>query len=303
MKSHTVLALSVWTIAWQGLAASERVSIDRTLRREPAYRTKSAYCLLLLGPEAKTRVWLVTSGEAFYADTNSDGDLTEPGKRIYSIGNYRDYVFLDPDTRSMWFPVPENERIYNVGDIFDKASRSWYHVTVRRYGKLKTATFEVLVDRAGKFRQLGRLNRFGDTSRDAPVLYFDGPLTLGLFTTNLVSGQDTNQIEAWVGTDVPVDAIGQPTYLVVNDWIPPSIFPMARLEFPSKAPDGKPLETTVLLDRREFVRFHGRAQIPEKATAGNVKTTLAIPNWDGHKFRPISLEIPLVDAHTPRGPQ
>jgi hypothetical protein len=37
--------------------------VDRTLTREPAYRSGSRYCLLVFGPEAKTRVWLVQDGD------------------------------------------------------------------------------------------------------------------------------------------------------------------------------------------------------------------------------------------------
>src|ERR1700694_5861760 len=139
MGPHRTLLLFAWTLLWPVIAAADTFSIDRTLRREPAYAVKPRYCLLLLGPEGKTRVWLVAAGEAFYADTNGDGDLTEAGKRVYSVGNYRSLVYLDPFTRFMWFPVPENERVYDVGDIFDRATRTWYRITGRRVGKRKTA--------------------------------------------------------------------------------------------------------------------------------------------------------------------
>jgi hypothetical protein len=296
MRLHRPLLLLAWASLWPAIAAADSLSIDRTLRREPAYAVKPQYCLLLLGSEGKTRVWLVAAGEAFYADTNGDRDLTEPGKRVYSVGNYRSLVYLDPFTRFMFFPVPENERVYNVGDIFDRATRTWYHLTVRRLGKLKTAVFEIVVDIQGKFRQIGKLSRFGDQPHDAPVLHFSGPLTLGLFTSQLVRGPTPNHLDAWIGTQAPAGAKGEPTYLVLDDWIPSYISPIARIEFPNRTPDGKPIRSTVRLARRQgLVRFSGQVLVPDEAGPGKAKITLTIPGWNGGAVQPSTAEIPLVE--------
>src|SRR5437762_1445801 len=55
--------------------------IDRTLGKEPAYQSRPKYCLLVFGPEAKARVWLVLAGDTLYVDKNGNGDLTEEGER------------------------------------------------------------------------------------------------------------------------------------------------------------------------------------------------------------------------------
>src|SRR5262249_40933197 len=52
--------------------------IDRTIAREPAYKAKPKYCLVVLGPEARNRVWLVLDRDGLYADRHGDGAL--PGK-------------------------------------------------------------------------------------------------------------------------------------------------------------------------------------------------------------------------------
>jgi hypothetical protein len=291
---HRLLLLLAWILLWPGIAAADGFSIDRTLRREPAYSARPQYCLLLLGPEGKTRIWLVAAGEAFYVDTNGDGDLTKPGKRVYSIGNYRSLVYIEPFTQFMWFPVPENERVYNVGDVFDGAT--WHHLTVNRLGKLKTAVFEIVVDIRGKFRQIGALPRFGDTPKEAPVLHFGGPLTLGLFTSQLVRGPTPNYVDAWIGTKPPAGAKGEPTYLVLNDWIPSYIAPIARMEFPNRTGEGNPIRSTVRLARREaLVRSWARTLVPDGAGAGRAKIKLTIPNWNGPTVQPFATDIPLVD--------
>jgi hypothetical protein len=38
--------------------AADLSKIDRTLAKEPKYQSKAKYCLLVFGPQAKTRVWL-----------------------------------------------------------------------------------------------------------------------------------------------------------------------------------------------------------------------------------------------------
>ena len=65
------------------LTAADLDQVDRTIRKEPAYQTKSPrYGLLVFGPDATDRVWLVLDGDALYVDRNGNGDLTEPGEKI-----------------------------------------------------------------------------------------------------------------------------------------------------------------------------------------------------------------------------
>jgi hypothetical protein len=303
MRLYRTLALLASVLLWPAIATPDIGPIDRTLRRQPAYAAKPHYCLLLFGPEGKTRVWLVAAGEAFYADTNGDDDLTQPGKRVYSVGNYRSLVLLDPCTRFMWFPVPEHVRVYNVGDVFDRATRTWYHLTVHRLGKLETAVFRIVVDVRGQSRQLGELSRFGDHPKDAPVLHFSGPLTLGLFTSQLTRGGGPNDIGAWIGTKAPGGTEGEPTYLVLDDWIPPGLSPVALVEFPKGTPGAGPIRSAVRLARREgLVRFSGRIAVPGEAGQGKAKIRLTLPGWQGGVVQPSAVEIPLVEPRKSGAP-
>jgi hypothetical protein len=257
--------------------------------------------LLLFGPEAKTRVWLVAAGEAFYADRKGNGDLTEPGKRVYSIGNTRVLTFIDPNTLTMWLPVPENERVYQVGDVYDSAARVWYTVAVRRSGPLKTAFFEVMVDVGTKFRQLGRLTAFGDGPLDAPVLHFNGPITPGLFTSELVRSREVTELEGWIGTRVPAGAEGATTHVVHDTGVPDYVFPVASFEFPSKTQPNKPIFQTVSLSRRAgLVRFVGRALVPEGTPTGPAKVRLETPNWNAARVHPAVVEIDIVSPKSQR---
>jgi hypothetical protein len=80
------LAAVMIFVACAGTARAANLSkIDRSIRKEPAYQSKSPkYCLLVFGPEAAARVWLVLDGDTLYVDRNGNGDLTEDGERIGS---------------------------------------------------------------------------------------------------------------------------------------------------------------------------------------------------------------------------
>jgi hypothetical protein len=61
-------------------SAADLAKVGRTITKEPTYKSKPQYCLLVLGPEAKFRVWLVQDGGTLYVDRNGNGDLTEAGE-------------------------------------------------------------------------------------------------------------------------------------------------------------------------------------------------------------------------------
>src|SRR5215470_17357354 len=61
---------------------ADLTKIDRTIAKEPAYKGKPKYCLLVFGPDAKTRVWLVLDGDVLYVDRNGNGDLTDKGETV-----------------------------------------------------------------------------------------------------------------------------------------------------------------------------------------------------------------------------
>ena len=85
--------------------------VDRRLL-EPAGLVKPRYCLLVFGPQAKTRVWIVEAGENLYVDRNANGDLTEPGE-AFTPTERREFMTIGEDRRE----VPYREWTYTVGDL------------------------------------------------------------------------------------------------------------------------------------------------------------------------------------------
>jgi hypothetical protein len=89
-----------WVVPAQ---AADLSKVDCTIAREPAYQARPAYCLLVFGPEAKTRVWLVLDGDTLYADRNANGDLTNKGERF-------DLIQDEYDRK-------RGKRLWEVGDV------------------------------------------------------------------------------------------------------------------------------------------------------------------------------------------
>src|SRR5436309_386901 len=86
-SSHLVLSVVVSLICSAAVPAADLTKIDRTIVKEPTYKSKPKYCLLVFGPQAKTRIWLVLDGNILYVDRNGNGDLTEKGEALQGERN------------------------------------------------------------------------------------------------------------------------------------------------------------------------------------------------------------------------
>ena len=84
MAVQGVLACAAWMIMQSvSSAAVDLRTIDRSILKEPAYRTgQPKYCLAVFGPKAETRVWLVLDGDTLFIDRNGNLDLTEVGEGV-----------------------------------------------------------------------------------------------------------------------------------------------------------------------------------------------------------------------------
>src|SRR5262249_30448580 len=69
-------ALLLASVSGLTAGGADLTKIDRTIAKEPVYQSKPKYGLLVFGPHARTRVWLVLDGDVLYADRNGNGDLT-----------------------------------------------------------------------------------------------------------------------------------------------------------------------------------------------------------------------------------
>lgn len=218
--------------------------IDRTLVKEPAYQSKPKYGLLLFGPEARLRVWIVLDGETVYLDRNGDGDLTAKDKRFAKLDDLKNVELADADGKTRYL-------ISAVGLYKDPKEQGEF--------------LDVNVDIKGPlcYRQYCGLN-LSDQPAKAHVAHFHGPLTVGPRTISwkvppeltLRKGDPKAELSAVIGTmDAPNGCwVVVRTHNGEKSAFDDGVCPVVEIEFPPKEPGGEDhqaaLQTRPILLRR-----------------------------------------------------
>ena len=206
---------------------SDLTKIDRTIAKEPAYQTKTPkYGLLVFGPEAKSRAWVVLDGDVLYVDRNCNGDLTEEGERLVINNPKRNDKKNAVDSKSVVITDREGAK---------------HELTFRL-----TRTGVGLVTRDHGSQYVGSTYRddmmFADRPQDAPIVHLNGPLTLLLVDPpNRWAPGETVELVVLFGTP----GLGKGTFAYMIQGFPSR--PTAELEFPAKQRGGKPLVVKVAL--------------------------------------------------------
>lgn len=250
--------------------AADLAKIDRTIRKEPAYRTKAPkYSLLAFGPEGKDRVWLVRDGNTLYVDRNGNGDLTELGEKVAA-------------EKKPGRDLEEEGGDFDIGDVTvggrthkalaisflplrQYANLGWPGVkaALAKDPKALAASLRVDVEVPGlkggglggrlSFsagpRDLVGVLRFADTSADAPAVYLGGPLqvTFQGERPSLRVGRGSELVLV-VGT--PGFGPGTFAMLDYKDTIPATVKPVASVSLPPAKSGAPPLrEKWVIQDR------------------------------------------------------
>jgi hypothetical protein len=263
------------------------LSKPRPKLKEPKYQSKAPrYGLLVFGPEAKTRVWVVLdlvsepgdpkgNKDALYVDRNGNGDLTEPGERV-PVTMREDKITLhisfqgaEPAEITRYVPT------FKIGAIVEhngKTRHSDAVVEIGEYlGRIRSCTISVKLNGTEERKARDRLLRFSKRPEDAPVIHFNGPLAMYLSMASgsihvpvnydegesdwpppyreikhLVRGQEM-ELYAEVGTP----GVGAGTFLPITANIPPEdVHPVAEIEFPHKDANQPAIKIRVVLKGR-----------------------------------------------------
>jgi hypothetical protein len=226
---HALLA-PFWVAASCSLGwAVDYSKVDRTIKAEPAYQSKSPkYALLVFGREATIRVWVVSDGKTVYLDRNGNGDLTAKGKRFPTYADCKDIEIADPDGKTRYV-------ITGMGAFKDgEPAKTQLMVDVEIKGPIR---YRQYCDAA-----------MGDSPHNAPIAHFHGPLTMGPKTISwklppklvLVSGERPVDLPGNVGT---MNA-EYGCWVVVRSHsgqdgaFPKDVFPVVDVEFSPKTPGG-----------------------------------------------------------------
>lgn len=234
-------------------AAVDLTKIERTIAREPAYRDKPKYCLLVFGPEAKTRVWLVQDGATLYVDRNGNGDLTEEGEKV-AAEKRRD---RDADDRNYTFAAGElregGRRHLNLSVLVTDLNRASpaAKALLERDAQARQYNLQLEVEMPG-YQGLGTggrivqgagsdskgLLQFADRPQDAPIIHIGGPWTMGFYRPTTLWLDRGNEPDLIFGT--PGLGAGSFAYVGYEGVVPDNLAPRIEITFPPRKPGGSP---------------------------------------------------------------
>jgi hypothetical protein len=217
-------------------SAQDVRKIKPTVAKEPHYASKSQwYCLLLFGPEAKAKVWLILDGDKLYVDRNGNGDLTEPGESFTRAPG--DDFFRIPDLA--------------IGDA--KKKYADLRVNWRPTGITARGEFHLhVILRVNDHEQVAIVPAKAEKAAKATLLHFDGPLK-PYFQIEPFKPQEhfTRGKEQLLGVRLATTHPGVEWVNVSSEkGIPADVHPVVEIVFPGKVSDAKRTTIRVQLKHR-----------------------------------------------------
>ena len=269
-----LLALSVVLVLAGSTPAADVRPVERTIGKEPAYKTKAPrYLLLAFGAEGKDRVWLVQDGDTLFVDRNGNGDLTDPGD---SVAAKKPREGVAPEEGEFTFEVGEltvGGRTHKRLQVFVSPLAQFAGTAIGEHLDAKAALaknpkatvamlrLDVDVPELKGGGIGGRVSftvghddnngvlRFAEKHAAAPVVYLGGPLVVTFFRAPPVLrvGRATEFVLV-VGTP----GVGPGTFAMVQyaDTIPDAAHPVAEVAFPPARAGAAPVKARHELKER-----------------------------------------------------
>jgi hypothetical protein len=227
--------------------AADLSAIDRRIAALPEFTAeRQFYALLVLGPEARARVWFVVDGERLFVDRDGDGDLTDDGAPAHADATRDANGFISLSRSWKVGTLPVSPRYAEVEAHFALVNPAWrpeptasnrkfmerYMSAAAKTPDANSSFIWLKVD--GKRLQVGS-GMFARSPEAAPVIHVDGPLTLGviepLVPAMLERGPHPADFRLFVGTP------GLGCFATIGyDELPPEARPQVEVEFPAKEP-------------------------------------------------------------------
>jgi hypothetical protein len=266
MKVRTFfLILIIIALSTPAVAAADLSKVDRTIHKEPAYRSRPRYCLLVFGPQAKSRVWLVQDGDTLYVDRNGNGDLTEPGEKVaadkgdgreedeyaFKAGDIRDGPRLHKD---LTVYVSKLARLADQDEsvkalVSKRPDARGYRVFVEmELPGWKGTGVGGRVEQSAFVWDAKGLLQFAERPQDAPVIHFGGPWQISLFGPHrLTVGRETDVV---LGVGTPGLGAGTTAWVDYEGVIPEKVYPTVEITYPPTESGGPPVRERYELKRR-----------------------------------------------------
>lgn len=261
-RAFSLLALSLF-LAPQ-LCAADLSKIERTIRKEPAYQSKTPrYCLLVFGPEANTRIWLVLDGKTLYVDRNGNGDLTEDGEKVIAKKGLeivqQDKFEVDEIRDGIW---THKNLVLSVHKA-DHLPVKYPHVkqTIARLPEGRSCSLLVDVELpgwkgkgdGGRTQQVAQVDAhgilsFAEKPQDAPIIHFGGPWQIQCHRPIPLRVGREDDLFLSLGT--PGLGEGTTAHLLYDGTVPENVFPRVEITYPPAKAGEPPLKRLYELKER-----------------------------------------------------
>jgi hypothetical protein len=301
MKRILLLMLFVgFAATFTKAKAVDYEKIGRTIVKEPKYTTSAQrYALLLFGPQAELKVWLVFDGDTVYLDRDMDGDLTDANERFDDPVKYEwlgnDVTIADSDGKTTYI-------VQSISDYkMDQPPHSY-------------ACVQVKIDGPVQYREYCSAGLWNDPKKTA-LAHFHGPLSAGPYMerwkitddVRFVTGGEPFTFTARIGTS---DASHQCSVVVCSDAGDekqsaafPGRFPTMDVEFPPKDPRGTPIKRRFVFD--EYCcgsLFKTKVTVPPEVGVGKAKVRFAFDAWREGNVEPTTVELPVIASDEVKKP-
>jgi hypothetical protein len=260
--------------------------LDRTLTKEPTYRSTPKYSLMLLGANGDVKVWMVEDGKRLYVDKNANGDLTDDGPPIEpsdvrSMGNRGaggDHWDFNYVLAAITPPDGLQHTHFNL--------RRWnYGAEEDSYG-LSLSVGDRLPMYAGWFGTF-----WSAKAKTAPVIHFGGPVTPKMLRyKEFTVGSGSRRLS--VAFTNPGSDAGAVSRLSI-DALAANVVPKLNIEWPT-AGGGPPLQTSHgLFERCCYWEFYTTVfKVPPDVAVGVAKVSVELPAG----AMPIALTTTEIDV-------
>src|SRR5262245_60585571 len=259
-KPAMKLLLSLVTVLLTALPAfapaADLTRIERRLLREPVYKGRPKYCLLVFGPQAKTRVWLVQDGDTLYVDKNGNGDLTEPGEKIaaekregadegeytFKVREIRDGTRLHKEL-TVWvakidYRADQDDSVKALLAKNPKARGYGVMAEVEMPG-WKGAALGGRVQQRVSYIDVNGVLQFGNEPQEAPVIHFGGPWQVTLFGRHkFIVGRPA---DLCLGVGTAGVGPGTTAWVDYEGVIPENAYPIVEITYAPKQPGLPPV--------------------------------------------------------------
>lgn len=312
----TAMILAPAAVTYGDEPTIDLTEIDRTIQKEPVYKSTPRYALLVFGLRAEHRAWFVVDGDdVAYIDRNGNGDLTDPNERIELDRAATDGIHLaeTPSVKAMhvfqignvagsvlnfqlWVPNPEYDPSKDV-TLKDHPKIQAYRKDLRERDWLNGSLHRVATDRMQAQVPLVLTAK----PADAQIYHLLGPLTIDL------KWGERQRLEPWPKKTVFDIHIGSRN-LPPRNWrhsgfdfaplttseVPVDVHPLVTFEYPAAGSDGKPLHQILSLDERCcgdtcLAIF----TLPKGVTSGTAIVTVSYPDWPDGSVESRQFFVPI----------